>query len=140
AGTRAARRLRDARERMTLEPVAQGGAPPRRRLPFGAEPQPDGATHFRVWAPRARAVAVEAHGPEPGCFPLEAEADGWFAGEAPVPVGARYGLCLDGAPAVADPASRFQPDGPEGLSEVVDPFAYPWGDAGWSGLALEGQV
>src|SRR5690606_2745943 len=104
------------------------------------EPRPDGATHFRVWAPRARAVAVEAHGPDPVRFPLEAEAGGWFAGAAPVPVGARYGLCLDDGPAVPDPASRFQPDGPEGLSEVVDPSAYAWRDAGWSGLALEGQV
>src|SRR5215472_14390162 len=29
---------------------------PVRRLPIGAEPQPGGGSHFRVWAPRCREV------------------------------------------------------------------------------------
>lgn len=38
---------------------------PVRRLPIGAEPQPYGGVHFRVWAPRCRAAAVEVEGLEP---------------------------------------------------------------------------
>src|SRR6185436_12684928 len=37
-------------------------------------------------------------------------------------------------------ASRFQPDGPHGESEVVDPAAFPWTDGAWRGVALAGQV
>src|SRR5437763_294570 len=38
------------------------------------------------------------------------------------------------------PASRFQPDGPHGPSQVIDPGAFRWMDGGWRGVALEGQV
>src|SRR5947208_3195685 len=34
------------------------GASMTRRYPIGAEPQPDGTTHFRVWAPRRKTVEV----------------------------------------------------------------------------------
>jgi maltooligosyltrehalose trehalohydrolase len=40
----------------------------------------------------------------------------------------------------ADPASRFQPDGPSGWSMVVDPDAYAWTDAAWAGIRADGQV
>src|SRR5690606_28378837 len=39
-----------------------------------------------------------------------------------------------------DPASRFQPFGPRGPSEVVDPDAFGWSDAGWRGIDVEGLV
>src|SRR6476469_7812004 len=54
--------------------------------------------------------------------------------------GARYRLQLDGGEAFPDPASRFQPEGPHGPSEVVDPAAFRWTDAAWPGIRLEGQV
>jgi maltooligosyltrehalose trehalohydrolase len=41
---------------------------------------------------------------------------------------------------VPDPASRFQPEGPHGLSEVVDPDAFEWQDAGWRGVQLDGRA
>jgi maltooligosyltrehalose trehalohydrolase len=113
---------------------------PRRRLPIGAEVQPGGSTHFRVWAPRAARVEIELFAPDESRFALQAQAGGYFAGLLPAGVGARYGVRLDGAPPLADPASRYQPEGPEGPSEVIDPRAYPWHDAGWPGLRLEGQV
>src|SRR5262249_30957418 len=49
--------------------------------------------------------------------------------------GARYRL--DEFP---DPASRFQPDGPHGPSQVIDPFAFQWTDEAWKGVGLEGQI
>src|SRR5262249_2415703 len=55
--------------------------------------------------------------------------------------GARYRFCLDGEPALyPDPASRFQPEGPHGPSEVVDPSRYSWRDGRWKGISIEGQV
>jgi maltooligosyltrehalose trehalohydrolase len=73
--------------------------------------------------------------------PLAAEADGYFSGLLPgVGAGTRYRYRLDGAEAFPDPASRFQPEGPHGPSEVIDPAAFAWHDGSWGGIRLEGQV
>jgi maltooligosyltrehalose trehalohydrolase len=39
-----------------------------------------------------------------------------------------------------DPASRFQPHGPHGPSEIVDPTSFQWTDAAWPGVQLKGQA
>jgi maltooligosyltrehalose trehalohydrolase len=41
---------------------------------------------------------------------------------------------------MADPASRFQPEGPFGPSEVVDPARFAWSDASWRGVTMPGRV
>src|SRR5262249_47488763 len=52
-----------------------------------------------------------------------------------------YRFRLNGAGELRpDPASRFQPQGPHGPSQVVDPDAFSWTDAGWRGVEREGQV
>ncbi len=107
-----------------------------RRQPVGAEPQPDGTTHFRVWAPKRSRVEVVL---ESGAVALEREADGYFSGSAAAPPGSLYRFRLDGGDAFPDPVSRFQPEGPHGPSEVVDP-AFAWSDAEWGGVSLRGQV
>jgi maltooligosyltrehalose trehalohydrolase len=72
---------------------------------------------------------------------LSPEPGGYFAGLAPgVGPGARYRYQLDGRSAFPDPASRFQPEGPHGPSEVIDPAPFRWTDASWRGLRLEAQV
>src|SRR5690242_4443275 len=111
----------------------------RRRLPVGAEPRADG-THFRVWAPRRTRVEVLEEG-SGRATALAAEPGGWFSGLLPdVDAGTRYRYRLDGGGTFPDPASRFQPDGPHGASEVVDPTAFSWTDGRWPGISLEGQV
>lgn len=111
-----------------------------RRLPVGAEVQPGGGVHFRVWAPRRRTVEVALEGVG-AAVGLEAERDGYFSGVAgQAEAGARYRYRLDGGEAFPDPASRFQPDGPHGPSEVVDPGKFEWTDAAWRGVAPRGQV
>ena len=110
-----------------------------RRFPVGAEVVRDGA-HFRVWAPiRTRVEVVIEGGPVAG---LEPEPDGYFSGYvAGVFDGMRYRFRLDdGAALFPDPASRFQPDGPHGPSQVVDPHAFTWSDRDWRGTPAEGQV
>jgi maltooligosyltrehalose trehalohydrolase len=115
-------------------------APPVRRLPVGAEMQFGGGVHFRVWAPACRDVFVEIEGNEG--LALLPESDGYFSGLSDVArAGWRYRFQLDDlAGKVPDPASRFQPDGPHGWSEIVDPTSFAWSDDGWRGLPRERLV
>ncbi|MGA7235175.1 MAG: malto-oligosyltrehalose trehalohydrolase [Bryobacteraceae bacterium] len=110
-----------------------------RRYPIGAEPAPDGV-HFRVCAPERRRVQVVVEGAETA-VELEREESGYFSGLIEgAQAGLRYRFRLDGAGLFPDPASRFQPDGPHAASEVIDPSTFPWRDASWPGVELEGQV
>jgi maltooligosyltrehalose trehalohydrolase len=94
---------------------------------------------FHVWAPDHAAVSVVIDGQR---HPLQCGPDGTHSGAvAGVVAGARYGFAFgDGEQVLPDPASRWQPDGPHGLSAVVDPTTFAWTDAGWRGIALPGQV
>jgi len=107
----------------------------------GAEIIPnEGGTHFRVWAPRWKSVRV-AFEDKRKPAELKAEGDGYFSGFAPgVLAGARYKYGLGGGEAYPDPASRYQPTGPHGFSEVIDPGSFSWSDPYWRGARLEGQV
>ncbi len=115
-----------------------------RRLPIGAEVQPGGGVHFRVWAPRRHQVGVilDPGGARESAAPLTPEGSGYFSGPVPdAAAGTRYGFRLDGEPQTfPDPASRFQPDGPHGPSQVVDPAAFEWTDRDWPGRSIHGQV
>jgi maltooligosyltrehalose trehalohydrolase len=118
----------------------------RRRQPVGAEIVPDGSVHFRVWAPKHREVEVVLEA-GPGALrtlALDPEAEGYFGGAvAGASSGTRYRFRLGGSSAevLPDPASRYQPEGPSGPSEVVDPLCFLWADQGWQGIAsVEGQV
>jgi maltooligosyltrehalose trehalohydrolase len=111
-------------------------SPVRRRYPIGAEVDERG-TSFRVWAPHARQLVLMIESPSPRALAMEPEAGGYFALHVPdVAAGARYRLRIDrsGEAAFADPASRFQPDGPFGPSLVVDPRAFAWTDRRWPGI------
>ena len=118
-----------------------------RRLPVGAEVQPGGGVHFRVWAPDWKQVDTclepldAGHPEQPQCLPMTAQSGGYFAAFLPqAKAGTRYRYRLGGQKIYPDPASRRQPEGPDGPSEVVDPAAYAWRDADWPGATLEGQV
>jgi maltooligosyltrehalose trehalohydrolase len=90
-----------------------------------------GHTHLRVWAPEHRSVelALERNGARE-VRKLERDDRGYWSGSfhdlAP---GAtyKYRLSGDDAKVFPDPASRFQPEGVHGPSQVVDP-AFRWTD------------
>ena len=99
----------------------------KRRRATGAE-LVDGGVHFRVWAPERKRVAVVIDDRD---HPLEREASGHFSGFVQgARAGTRYRFRLDGeSETYPDPASRYQPEGPHGPSEVFaagSPPAQVW--------------
>jgi len=123
----------DPQSRMVRGATA-GETAPWRRMPLGATYLGDGTTSFVVWAPRARSIDVALLG-EGGAVTerhsLTAGADGYFHGTFPVAAGARYKYALRSAKAdggeqlFPDPASRHQPDGVHGASQVTD-LRFAW--------------
>jgi maltooligosyltrehalose trehalohydrolase len=120
------------------------------RLPFGAQlnetrPNADAAdTHarFRVWAPSSpkAELQIEYDG-QTRTLDMARDAGGWFTAEAACGAGARYRYRFgETADFVPDPASRFQPEGVHGPSEVIDPLAYTWRNPQWSGRPWEEMV
>jgi malto-oligosyltrehalose trehalohydrolase len=107
----------------------------RHEMPFGAQVLPDGRVRFRLWAPAAQRVAlvVESAAQQPKILPMERlAADGThelITDEAPAR--SRYRFSLDDGALVPDPASRRNPQGVHGPSEVVDPEAFEWTDTDW---------
>jgi maltooligosyltrehalose trehalohydrolase len=106
---------------------------------FGVTPAERGY-RFRLWAPHARSVALHLrHGQAPArSSPLSDAGAGpagiWELVVEEARAGDRYAFSVDGADPLPDPASRFQPDGVHGWSEIVDPRGFRWTDADWPGL------
>ena len=116
-----------------------------RRYPIGAEVLPTGV-HFRVWAPKCKRVAVELarnassfmNGSE--TFELQAEGGGYFSAHVSgAQAGMLYKFKFNGG-SFPDPASRFQPEGPHGPSQIVDPRQFKWTDHDWPGVHRHGQI
>jgi maltooligosyltrehalose trehalohydrolase len=75
-------------------------------------------------------------------YDLKAEPQGYFAGEvAAASAGSLYRFKLDNDNHLyPDPESRFQPEGPHGPSQVIDPTAFHWTDDNWKGIEPQGQI
>ncbi|MGW0791132.1 malto-oligosyltrehalose trehalohydrolase [Streptomyces sp. NPDC002911] len=94
---------------------------------------------FEVWAPAAGSVVLcTADGRSP--MDRDPQRAGWWTAEAAAADGDRYGFSLDDGPVLPDPRSRRQPDGPDGMSAVVEPAAYAWQTTAWAGRGLQGAV
>lgn len=105
-----------------------------RTMRFGATLN-DGAAVFRLWAPTARGVELLWHRPAAPTRPIPAarRADGWYEVRvADAQAGQRYQWRIDGERVVPDPASRWNPQGPEGPSVLVNPLDFEW-DENWRG-------
>lgn len=110
---------------------------------MGAELQPSGGTHFRVWAPKRRRVDVVLYqgNAQETARALEPEENGYYSGLiSEAKAGTQYKFRVDGGDSFPDPASHYQPNGPHGPSVVVDHSAFKWTDAEWRGISIRGQV
>jgi maltooligosyltrehalose trehalohydrolase len=109
---------------------------------LGAWPDQNG-THFRVWAPVARNVEVVLESAEcsqvsnnPKISMVKAT-DGSHSAFVPgVGAGNRYRYRVDSRGPYPDPASRFQPEGVHGPSEIINPNGFAWTDSAWRGIEL----
>jgi maltooligosyltrehalose trehalohydrolase len=106
-------------------------------LRLGASYRPDGVCEFLVWAPNARRVDVRVPD-ENRSLALDPLPHGYFhSAFAGLRTGTRYVYILDGVKERADPASRYQPDGVFGPSQVFDLRDFEWSDREWHGLELQ---
>ena len=110
------------------------------RARLGATYLGDYRAQFLVWAPNANRVEAHLTAPQDRFVAMEPRARGYHrAVVEDVAPGALYFYRLDGARDRPDPASRAQPHGVHGPSQVIDsPFA--WGDDAWSGLPLRDSI
>lgn len=109
----------------------------------GATPV-EGGVRFEVWAPRAEAVSVvldpegdrAMHAME--CAQPGDPARTWSVEVAGAGAGDRYRYRIEGSDGavaeLADPASRHQPEGTDGPSEIVDPARWGSADQQWTGV------
>ena len=107
-------------------------------MPFGAEVRADGSVRFRLWAPAAARIDLvlepASDRATPERVPMQRVEGGFYellSSEAHA--GSRYRYRIDDRLDVPDPASRANPDDPNGASEVIDPAAFEWDEAGWAG-------
>jgi maltooligosyltrehalose trehalohydrolase len=111
-----------------------------RRRSLGATYLPDGRCQFCVWAPHVEEIEVELIAPRLERLALKKDDMGYhLSASENLDPGSRYVYRLDAGTQHPDPASRFQPEGVHGPSEVVD-AKFPWEDDGWNGLALHDVV
>src|SRR5688572_13710201 len=107
---------------------------------LGAASQDDNQARFLVWAPFADSVEVHVLAPQERSLALASINPGYFGGilEGLGP-GTKYKYRLNGASEFPDPASRLQPDGVHGPSEIVS-GEFEWSDSAWKGIPLSDSI
>ena len=100
----------------------------------------DGSCLFRVWAPKHDEVSLKLLTPQSRKVPMAPVGCGYHEATVQnVGPGARYMYELSGDAQRPDPASRSQPDGVHGPSEVVDQ-RFEWTDSAWTNPTLDRYV
>ena len=121
---------------MGLDPLRkekQSLRPPADESALGAAPLGDGRCCFRVWAPLAETVHVHILSPRERLSLLAPAANGYHEGVLEdVGPGALYLYRLGARLERPDPASRFQPHGVHGASQVMD-STFDWADSAVAG-------
>jgi maltooligosyltrehalose trehalohydrolase len=111
-----------------------------RDFPLGATYLGDGRSAFCVWAPLCEEVEVQVLSPEKRAARLSRDHEGYHQGVIPeVQPGSRYVYRLDGRKERPDPASRFQPEGVHGPSQILL-SDFRWEDSAWRGLPLQDYI
>ncbi|MBI2851185.1 MAG: malto-oligosyltrehalose trehalohydrolase [Chloroflexi bacterium] len=105
----------------------------------GAKYFGNGRCEFSVWAPLAERVDVHLLSPD-RFIPFKTTERGYFQaiidGAEP---GSAYFYRLNGKTERPDPASRYQPQGVHGPSQITNSY-FDWKDDDWSGIPLEEYI
>jgi maltooligosyltrehalose trehalohydrolase len=109
---------------------------------LGATPLSTGKCQFLVWAPRADSLKLRILNPSCRSIPMNRLPRGYFrlVTEVQAPCRYVYDLGGNGDKMRPDPASRFQPEGVHGPSELRPPDGFKWTDSGWRGLPIRDIV
>ena len=111
-----------------------------RELSLGAGYLGGARCRFCVWAPFAEKVEVHMSHPQDRILALQSPERGYHHEVLEgIPPGSLYRYRLDEERERPDPASRFQPQGVHGPSQVMDTH-FPWDDGTWSGILLQDYI
>jgi maltooligosyltrehalose trehalohydrolase len=102
------------------------------RQNFGPTFNQDGTVTFRVWAPACETLSIALVEPAKR-IPLTRDTNGMFTATAKVDPAAKYWIEFANGNHRPDPASRFQPEGVHGPSQLVDTREFKWEQASWRG-------
>lgn len=120
------------------EPLIPSPLPSAFRL--GANLEKDGSCSFLVWAPSATSVGLDVFTPRGIQAEMARLENGYFhCILSDVTPGALYIYRLDNEKKRPDPASKSQPQGVHGPSQVCDDN-FEWTDSGWRGISLRETV
>ncbi|HXJ07242.1 MAG TPA: malto-oligosyltrehalose trehalohydrolase [Candidatus Acidoferrum sp.] len=109
-------------------------------LKLGATYGRDGVCEFLVWAPRVERLDLHLISPFDRTVAMQREEKGYFRTQLRnLDPATLYFYRLNNKEERPDPASRFQPRGVYGPSQVVDP-RFDWNDASWRGIELSNYV
>ncbi|MGH9397338.1 MAG: malto-oligosyltrehalose trehalohydrolase [Terriglobia bacterium] len=101
----------------------------------------NGRSQFLVWAPNSQSVEVQVLEPCPQRTSMQRQERGYFTAILEsVPPGSLYWYVLHGQKERPDPASRSQPEGVHGPSQVIDSSAFEWTDRDWKGIPLDDYI
>jgi maltooligosyltrehalose trehalohydrolase len=109
---------------------------------LGATSLSTGECIFLVWAPHAESVKLRILNSPCQSVPMERLSGGYFRVLTPAaPLSLyEYDLGGNGKKVRPDPASRFQPQGVHGPSQVPLQDEFKWSDDGWRGLPTRDLV
>ena len=101
----------------------------------------NGNCEFTVWSPTLKEVAVQIVAPEKRLIPMQQDEEGyWKVKASGIEPGTLYFYKLEGNKDRPDPASKFQPQGVHGPSQVIDTNTFAWDDTNWSGIPLDETI
>jgi maltooligosyltrehalose trehalohydrolase len=90
-------------------------------------------TKFTVWAPLKNNMILHIVHPSEQKIQMQKDEWGYFHAEAKADAGCRYFFRPEDETDYPDPASKFQPLGVHGPSEVIDDF-FAWSDRDWKAI------
>ncbi|MEM3329539.1 MAG: malto-oligosyltrehalose trehalohydrolase [Saccharolobus sp.] len=104
---------------------------------FGPIIEDNNEVTFTLWAPYQKEVKLKILGK--GIYEMEKDDRGYFKATVKAHINDKYKYILDNGLEVPDPASRYQPEGVHGYSEIVE-SNFNWEDWNWKGISRKDLI